>query len=432
MRFWKKKELSAPINNGWQVVIDEPFSGAWQRNKEKRTDRQCYPTLYACLNRVSSDISKLPYQLVTLKNGIYQVINLTDFDDLLANPNNYQNELQFRESWLLSKLTHGNTYVLKVRSGTRVLALHVLDPKRVKPLVTEAGEVYYELNYTSNNNLLPADYPSDKLIIPDSEIIHDRMHTLYHPLVGIPPLCAAELVAGKNYKILSASSLFFQNGAQPGGLITAPAGMSQKDSERIKEYWDKNFAEGGQGKVAVIGADMKYQAFAYKAADSQLVEQMRYSDEQICQPFGVPPFKVGIGTIPAGLKVDDLNQLYYSDALQQHIESMETLLTSGLSLPQGVKVRLCLEPLLRMDLGKQAEVEAKLVSAMIKTPDEARHRFGLEPTGGGGTLWGQLQQYPLGMLAARNDIAPTEPEPAPDIDETEQAIKALRGLLYEF
>jgi len=171
---------------------------------------------------------------------------------------------------------------------------------------------------------------------------------------------------------------------------------------------------------------MKFTPFAMKSIDSQMVEQMRYSDEQICQPFGIPPFKVGIGTIPSGLGVDGLNQLYYSDALQTHIEHMEGLLDDGLKIARPLGVELDLEPLLRMDEAKRAEVETKLVGGKIKTPDEGRARFNLPSTGGGDTLWGQHQDYPLGVLADRNDL-----NPAPEATPAEQPIdEEIRAYFY--
>ena len=136
----------------------------------------------------------------------------------------------------------------------------------------------------------------------------------------------------KNMKILRNATTFFANGANPGGILTAPAGMSEADAGQVRDYWNSNFQGENSGKVAVIGADMKFTAFAFKSADSQMVEQMRYSDEQICQPFGVPPFIVGIGSIPAGMKVDDMMGLYYQRALQKHIEAMENLLDEGLGI----------------------------------------------------------------------------------------------------
>ena len=429
--------------NGWKRIL-EPFSGAWQMNvEEKRGDLLTYPTLYACIYRISSDIGKLPFTLrAMLESGVSQVTTNPAYTPVLRKPNNFQTEGQFREYWLLTKLIHGNAYILKRRDARAVVVdLYVLDPCRVMPMVSDSGAVFYQLK-TDPLNTLPEGYPAENLIVPASEIMHDRCMAMHHPLVGIPPVAAAHWPALKNMKIMRSATEFFANNAQPGGILTAPAGMTEDDAKAVQDYWTTNFTGSNAGKVAIVGADMKFTAFAMKSIDSQMVEQMRYSDEQICQPFGIPPFKVGIGTIPSGLGVDGVNQLYYQDALQTHIEHMENLLDDGLKISAPLGVELDLAPLLRMDEAKRAEVETKLVAGLIKTPDEARLRFNLAPTGGGDTLWGQQQQYPLGMLADRKEWDPAmqptapapapaapEPEPAPMSDEDKAMIDEARAII---
>ncbi len=406
--------VGSVYRQAWQTIC-EPFSGAWQRNvEEKRGDLITYPTLYACISRIASDIGKLPFTLrQTADNGVSRVVQNPAYSPVLNEPNNFQTQGQFREYWMITKLTHGNTFVLKRRDQRGVVIdLYILNPERVIPMVSDGGEVYYQL-YTDPLNTIPANYPSENLIVPASEIIHDRCMTVHNPLIGIPPLAAAYWPALKNMKIMRSATEFFANNAQPGGILTAPAGMSEQDADAVKAYWGTNFTGQNSGRIAIIGADMKFTPFAMKSIDSQMVEQMRYSDEQICQPFGIPPFKVGIGQIPSGLGVDGVNQMYYQDALQTHIEHMEALLNKGLKVSPPLTVELDLDPLLRMDEAKRADVETKLVGGKIKTPDEGRLRFNLSPTGGGDTLWGQNQDYPLGMLADRESWDPAmQPTPA--------------------
>src|SRR5690625_6660060 len=74
--------------------------------------------------------------------------------------------------------------------------------------------------------------------------MHERMNCFHHQLIGVPPLVAAYWPSAKNLKILRSSATFFDNNGQPGGILTAPAGMSQKDAEAIKEYWSQNY--GGE------------------------------------------------------------------------------------------------------------------------------------------------------------------------------------------
>lgn len=418
----QKQLTPVPEHGGWWRRIIEPFAGAWQRNmEEKHATVLCYPTLYACMNRIEQDIGKLPFLLKREDdNGIWKLDTTnTSFWPVLRKPNHYQTAQQFREAWILSKLIHGNTYVLKERDARQVVVkLFILDPRSVLPMVSDSGDVYYQLNYSTAQNLLPERYPADQLVVPASEIIHDRMNCFHHQLIGVPPLCAAHWPAVKNLKILRDATRFFTNGANPGGILTAPAGLSDTDAQAVKDYWNTNFQGENAGKVAVIGADMKFTPFAFKAADSQLVEQMRYSDEQICQPFGIPPFKIGIGSIPAGLGVDAINQLYYADALQAHIEAMEALLDEGLGISRPQGVELDLEPLLRMDVGKQAEVMTKLTGGGIATPNEGRKQFGYSPLEGGDTVYMQQQDFPLDQVRL-NRIEKPAPEPAPAVEEPE-------------
>ena len=424
LRRKEKKGYDLPHRGGWRI-IHEPFTGAWQRNmEEKRGALFLYPTLYACINRIACDIGKLRFVLRRRVGGISEILDLAEgyAINTLRRPNQYQTEGQFREHWIISKLLHGNAYILCARDTQgRVTQMHVLNPHRVLPMVTDAGEVMYKLRRDELAR-------SPDIVVPASEIIHDRINTLWHPLIGVPPLAAANFPALKNLKILRNATNFFGNNQNPGGILTAPAGMSQKDFDEVRQQWEENFSGDNTGKIAVIGADMKFTTFAMKSIDSQMIEQTRYSDEQICQPFGIPPFKVGIGSIPAGLGVDGLNQLYYADALQAHIEHMETLLTEYLALARGESVCLDIDALIRMDENKRAEVETKLVAGKIKTPDEGRARFNLPPTGGGSTLWGQHQDYPLGVLAERSLADDAANDSEEYVDDTAKAVASFRSV----
>jgi hypothetical protein len=56
---------------------------------------------------------------------------------VLRKPNSYQTWQKFDESWIMSKMSYGNAYVLKEDDARRVVTgMHVLDPQRVRPLVT--------------------------------------------------------------------------------------------------------------------------------------------------------------------------------------------------------------------------------------------------------------------------------------------------------
>src|SRR4030095_1362663 len=113
-------------------------------------------------------------------NGIWTPVDIAAFSPVLRKPNRYQTRIKFVEFWITSKLLHGNAYVLKQRDQRGiVIALYVLDPTRVIPLVTPSGDIYYQLNRDDLSGL------TDSVTVPAREIIHDPMVCLFHPLIGV-------------------------------------------------------------------------------------------------------------------------------------------------------------------------------------------------------------------------------------------------------
>jgi HK97 family phage portal protein len=390
-----------PYNGrGWRTIF-EPFSGAWQQNMEETvTTLNTYPTTYAAISRISADIGMLQFQLIESDDdGIYRPVKNSAYSSVLRKQNSFQTQNQFRESWASSKLLQGNTYVLKSRDSRGVVnGLFVIDPEMVTPMITPSGQVFYQIQSNQINNL--GRIPSEGITLPASEIIHDRAVCMFHPLVGISPLAAAYLPTLKNTKILKRGIEEYGT-KRPFGILTGPAAMSDDDATKAAEWFNKHWPGFD---VAAIGADLSFTPFAGKATDSQMVEQMKYSDEQICQAFGVPPFKISIGAMPSGMTVDQLNLLYYTNALQPLIEHMELLLTEGLGISDPLSVHLDTSLLLRMDEKTKVDIAAKEVASMLATPNEGRRMRNRSRAAGGDVLFGQMQDIPLSLLAGRNSI----------------------------
>lgn len=418
-------------SRGWFRIFDS-HTGAWQQDHAtETTDVFSQSTLFACRTLIASDIGKLRLRLVEKKGRIWVETDSPAYSGVLRKPNHFQTRQQFIESWIGSKLDYGNAVVLKGRDGNNVVkSLYVLDFNRVTPLVAPDGAVYYRLGEDDLNKV-----PFDLEAVPASEVIHDRMNCLFHPLIGVSPLYAATLPAQQALKIQVNSKRFFANNSQPGGILTAPARISDETAKRIKDHWDNNFKDDNVGKIAVLGDALSYTPMAVKATDAQLVEQLRMTAQQICAAYHVPAFMVGAADTPPYGNIGPAVQQYYNQCLQTLIEAVEACLDQGLEIGEGVNVNgktlgcdLDVDALLRMDVKSLAEVETMLVGGTIKSPDEGRERFGLAPTPGGKSVLSQQQNYSLEALAKRDaqsdpfGTAPAPaPAPAPSEDQTDKA-----------
>lgn len=419
------RNLTPPNDRGWWPMIRESFTGAWQQNVAIRVeDVLTYGTVYACITLIARDIAKMRLRLMALDtDGIWREVDNPAFSPVLRKPNTYQTRIGFVEQWIISKLSRGNTYVLKRRDNRGVVtSLMILDPGRVQVLVSEDGAVYYQL---SSDNLSQLEL--DTVTVPARDIIHDVMTPLYHPLVGVSPIQACGIAAMQALAIQSNSKRFFDNGSSPGGVLSAPGAISKETAQRLKEYWDSNFTGDNVGKVAVLGDGLKFEPMTVNAVDAQLIEQLHWTSENVCTAFHVPAYMVGVGDPPTYTNIEALNQQYYSQCLQGLIESIELLLDEGLELPKPYGTEFDLDGLLRMDSATLIDAEAKAVGGGIKSPNESRRRLNLPPVTGGETPYLQQQNYSLAALD-RRDRQTTPGDAIADVTRRWQTKAAAAGL----
>jgi HK97 family phage portal protein len=437
------KALSPAVaTRGWRNVISESFPGAWQRSIKVDPEAVlAYSAVFAAMTLIASDVAKIPPKLKKKTSGDVWL----PYDDpvvasVLRKPNGFQTRIQFYENWILSKLSRGNTYVLKSRDRQgRVTALFVLDPTRVRPMISATGEVFYEAQPDDLSGL------AQTVLIPADEVIHDRFNCLFHPLVGLSPIYACGLAATQGLAIQANSTAFFGNASTPSGVLTAPGRIGEDTAERMKRDWDENFSGRNAGKVAVLGDGLKYEALSMSPHDSQMIEQLKWTAEVVCSTFHVPPYKIGVGALPSYNNVQALNVEYYSQCLQVLFESIEVCLDEGLRLDLDLGVEFDLEYLLRMDSTSKMNYLEK--GRNLMTPNEARARLDLPPKPGGDQIYRQQQDYSLEALSKRDesddpfksgggsqsseagiDLGDQEPDPVVE-DEEARALEAIqRGL----
>lgn len=429
-RAGKEKALSGVSGNrgGWWPVIREADTGYWQRNIVVKHDSVAvYHAVYACMTLIASDIAKLRVKLVAKDgNDIWNEVANSAYSPVLRKPNPYQNRIQFYESWMLSKLSRGNTYVLKGRDNRGVVtSLRVLDPNLVRPLVSESGEVFYELNADALSGI------AEQVIVPARDIIHDRFNCIFHPLIGTSPIIANGLTAMQGLYIQQNAARFFEGGATAPGILTAPGAISNETATRLKEHWEANYVgESNAKKIAVLGDGLKYERMSMTSVEAQLIEQLKWTAEVVCGTFHVPGFMIGVGQEPSYNNVQNLTIRYYSQCLQALIEALEACLDEGLGMDgMTIGTEFDVDNLMRMDTATQMDVLEKAKGKM--TPNEQRQRLNLGPKPGGDTIYLQEQDHSLEWLS-RRDAQPIEspaPEPAatePEPD-SEQA-RAYRAL----
>lgn len=423
---------TAPVrgSGGWWPVVREPYTGAWQKNDETTADTALsYWAVFACVTQIAADIGKLAMRLVEEDaEGIWSPKTNPAYSPVLRKPNRYQTWVKFIEQWIISKLLHGNTYILKQRDLRGVvIAMHVLDPTRVTPLVAPDGAVYYQLGRDDLAGLTVEELARTPAV-PASEIIHDVMVPLFHPLVGVTPIYACGMAVLQGSKILENAANFFANGSRPGGILIAPGAITEEQAARLKETFTREYSGPNAGKLLVVSDGLKYESLSMNATDAQLIEQLGWTAVPICGCFHMPVFMIDSTKTPAYGNVEQLIVQYHSQCLQSLMVSAESVLDEGLGLGpafgNAYGTEFDIDDLFWLDTQTRTKAANESIGSGALAPDEARKKyFGVGSVPGGASPYLQQQYYSLEALAQRDADQPFA-KPVPAAVPTEFAAKA--------
>lgn len=397
--------------------VHEPFPGGWQRN----VDNACHPSIiafsavYACVYIISSDIAKLPICVKNLNpDGSSEDAVNNPYHRLMWKPNAFQTRMDFIQYFLVSALLTGNAYAWKERDAkNQTSALYPLNPNNVQVLVADSGDIFYKVKRDKlsgvtrqpNGKLIGEDF----VILPASEIIHHRLMCLEHPLIGSSPLYAAATSASVGASIIMQSGTFFRNQSRPSGMLVAPGRITKESALQMKQAWEENYSGGQMGRTAVLGNGLTWQPITITAGDAQLIEQLKWSKEDVATVFRVPLFLLAGGQNVTYNNSEQLMRGYYSGCLQYHIEALEMRFDDAFGLPNNQEIEFDLMPLLRTEMNTRFESYSKAVSSGFKTLNEVRKLEGDKPIKGGDEPLVQKQYVPLSMLGQVNSAKPARP-----------------------
>jgi HK97 family phage portal protein len=246
-------------------------------------------------------------------------------------------------------------------------------------------------------------------------MIHHRLPLLPgYPLIGVTPIFAASASAGLGIQILRDSQQFFGNASRPSGLLSTDQFIAEDLAKRYKQEWDETYRGQEFGKTALLGGGMKWQPLTITAQDAQLIEQLRYSVEDVARVFRVPPYMLGDMAKVTYRNTEHMTRAYLSGCLSWHIEAIQQRFEYAFAFEQGYQLRFDLSAMLRTELDVRYTAYQQGLAGGWLAPNEVRAEEGLPPVEGGDEPRMQSQYVPLST-----DPTPPAPPPAPTPAPTE-------------
>lgn len=306
--------------------------------------------VYSCVRILSEAVASLPIHVYRYTDtGKERAYTHPLYHLLHDEPNPEMTSFVFRETLMSHLLVWGNAYAQIIRDGNgKVLALYPLLPDKMEAERDEHGQLYYI--YTRNSDENPNFKEYGRVYLREQDVLHIP-GLGFDGLVGYSPIAMAKNAVGMTLACEEYGASFFENGANPGGVLEHPGVL--KDPAKVRESWQSVY--GGSrnaGKVAVLEEGMKYQQIGIPPEEAQFLETRKFQINEIARLYRIPPHMVG-----------DLDKSSFSNIEQQSLEFVkytldpwvirwEQSLQRALFLPQEKQeyfIKLNVDGLLRGD-----------------------------------------------------------------------------------
>lgn len=364
-----------------------------------------YSAVWACVRWISQTIAAMPWYVYERAD---RGRNPVEFADNIAwiigmQPNSEVTAFDWKQVMLNHALTDGNGYSEIVRDGFgRIREVDQIGRGRCAPDRLDDGRLVYEVTNGSGIK---------NTVLDPSQVFHLK-GLGDDGIVGYSVIEMARRSISVGINEEKFSDDFFCRGPTPGGIFTTKAKLPAQQEKEARESFDRLYSgRRNVGRVIRLTGDATFTPLSLPNRDAQLLESRKFSVEEICRWFGVPPHKIQHLERSTNNNIEHQAIEAVQDCLlpwARRLESEADVKFFG-RVAQGKRfTEFDFGRLLRGDMVSQSDALSKQVTGCMRTPNEAREELGLNPDPDGDTLLVQGAMIPLGRA-----IEPPVPPPAP-------------------
>jgi HK97 family phage portal protein len=305
-------------------------------------------TVYACVRVLAEALAGLPLHVYRYKSDGSKERDIAHplYRLLHDAPNAEMTSFVWRETLMAHLLIYGNAYSQIIRDGRgQVAGLYPLLPSNMDISRDSDGEIVYT-------------YRSEK-----GEVQLRRWNVLHIPalgfdgLMGYSPIAMAKQAIGTALAVEEYGAAFFANGANPGGVLEFPGVV--KDIQRVKETWNAGYQGAAKAhKIAILEEGAKFSPMSIPPNEAQFLETRKFSTNEICRLFKVPPHLVGDLERATFSNIEHQSIDFVTHSVRPWVSRWEQSLQQSLILPSeqsGVFIRFNLDGLLRGDYASRMQ-----------------------------------------------------------------------------
>lgn len=301
---WARRALGLHDGQSWAAYFG---NDTWAGETVSLDTAMQVGAFAGCVKLYAQTISTLPIGLWERQEEGRRARGDHDLQRLVREePNGDQDSAEYWESKIAWLTATGNAISEKIfdsnKPSRRLVALDLLCPLHVT--VERRSDGVKEYHYRAPGKA--------ERIIPEDRIFHLRGMSFGADL-GLSVIDAARQSISVTRATDRAASSHFANGMRPSGWLVYKGGTLEEDQRTLAKQNIINPMIGAEnaGKIGILEGEFDYKQMTIEPEAAQLLESRRFSVEDICRWFGVPPILLSHasqgqtmwGCLPAGTKV---------------------------------------------------------------------------------------------------------------------------------
>ena len=375
-------------------------------------------TVEACVKTISETIAMLPMKHIRVEEDGEQVeVKNSAASRVLRKPNPFQTKSEFIVDLIRSTLLTGNGYGVCTRN--KRFEIDAIYPQtNLQPYTSlDQCDVFYQ-GFTDELRCFSMDH-----MLPSRDVLHFKLYTNKHPLIGVTSLSAAYPSAATGNAIQGQTNRFFSNMSRPSGVLSTDMTLKPEQTKALRERFEEQARDKDAGGLPILTNGLKYQQITMSAVDSEIIDTYNMTVTDIARVFRVPPSLIGVMDKATFANVESLMKFWINTGLGFIIEHLENRLDALFDLPPNEHIECDTAFLLQADFKSRIDGLKSGVQGGIYTVNEVRKIEGLKILEGKAfnTPMMQLQMVPVGLTAdkleAEIDLLDVEVDEAKNPEE---------------
>ena len=336
--------------------------------------------VHACQKLIAETIAKIPLEFKRYNSvGRYYVRDVKNhlFDVLAVQPNSRMTSYDLMAAVVMQMLNYGNAYLMPMRNAMG----------EVEELLLLNGvnyDKYSNTYYVADNiNKISGAYTAD-------QIIHLR-NLSNDPYVGESAVRRASRVIGISAAADTELAALFSTGSRYRGIIsggeTQALGFGANAVKGLQEIRDQLTEELRNGETIVyLPGDKKFTPFSMTPADVQLLDNKKFTVDEIARFFGVPASLIGGEGGGSYSNAEGESVRFMNQTLSPLLRQIEIALFAKLVAPEQrgyYRIQFDREALYTTDLTTKANYMKSTIEAGVRTVNEWRKADGFPSLEGG-------------------------------------------------